>query len=173
MSNPGKEHWKPVQRIFRYLRGIADSCLKFGRTDQDSLVMWIQIMLLIWIGAGHSQDMCSLLAVVLWVGRLLCSLLLLCLPQKQNIWLLLKRARSQFGWKVCLLSCVELILALIYSVTVKMLFAPLKIRCFMKGQIILMSSTIMFVMLFHKVNWRYARSELMIIQLMWWLNQFM
>ena len=29
---------------------------------------------------------------------------------------------------------------------------PLKIRCFMKGQSILMSSTIMFVMLFHKVN---------------------
>ena len=33
MSNPGKKHWKPVQRIFRYLRGITDSCLKFGRTD--------------------------------------------------------------------------------------------------------------------------------------------
>ena len=34
MSNPGKEHWKTVQWIFRYLRGTADSCLKFGRTDQ-------------------------------------------------------------------------------------------------------------------------------------------
>ena len=54
--------------------------------------------------------------------------------------------------KVCLLSCVELILALIYSVTVKVLFASPKIRCFMKGQSILMSSTIMFVMLFHNVN---------------------
>ena len=25
MSNPGKEHWKAVQWIFRYLRGTADS----------------------------------------------------------------------------------------------------------------------------------------------------
>ena len=24
MSNPGKEHWKSVQWIFRYLRGIVD-----------------------------------------------------------------------------------------------------------------------------------------------------
>ena len=34
MSNPGKEYWKTVQRIFRYLRGTTDSCLKFERTDQ-------------------------------------------------------------------------------------------------------------------------------------------
>ena len=34
MSNPGKEHRKTVQWIFRYLRETADSCLKFGRTDQ-------------------------------------------------------------------------------------------------------------------------------------------
>ena len=34
MSNSGKEHWKAVQWIFRYLRGTADYCLKFGRTNQ-------------------------------------------------------------------------------------------------------------------------------------------
>nr|ABA96191.1 retrotransposon protein, putative, Ty1-copia subclass [Oryza sativa Japonica Group] len=34
MANPGKEHWKAVQWIFRYLKGIADACLKFGRTDK-------------------------------------------------------------------------------------------------------------------------------------------
>jgi hypothetical protein len=34
MSNPGKEHWRAVQWIFRYLRGTADHCLKFGRTDK-------------------------------------------------------------------------------------------------------------------------------------------
>ena len=33
MSNPGKEHWRAVQWIFRYLRGTADSYLKFGKTD--------------------------------------------------------------------------------------------------------------------------------------------
>ena len=42
--------------------------------------------------------------------------------------------------------------SLIYSVTVKVLYVSLKIRCFMRGQNILMLSTIMFVMLFHKVN---------------------
>jgi hypothetical protein len=32
MSNPGKEHWRAVQRIFRFLRGTANHCLHFGRT---------------------------------------------------------------------------------------------------------------------------------------------
>jgi len=34
MANPGKEHWKAVQWIFRYLRGTTNACLKFGRTDK-------------------------------------------------------------------------------------------------------------------------------------------
>jgi hypothetical protein len=32
MANPGKEHWKAVQWIFRYLRDTSKACLKFGRT---------------------------------------------------------------------------------------------------------------------------------------------
>ena len=34
MYNLGKEYWRTVQWIFRYLRGIVDSCLKFGRTEK-------------------------------------------------------------------------------------------------------------------------------------------
>lgn len=34
MANPGKEHWKAVQWIFRYLRGTSNVCLKFGKTDE-------------------------------------------------------------------------------------------------------------------------------------------
>lgn len=34
MANPGKEHWKAVQWIFRYLRGTSKACLKFGRTGE-------------------------------------------------------------------------------------------------------------------------------------------
>ena len=34
MANPGKEHWKSVQWIFRYIKGTADACLKFGKTDE-------------------------------------------------------------------------------------------------------------------------------------------
>ena len=34
MANPGKEHWKAVQWIFRYLRGTSNACLKFGKTGE-------------------------------------------------------------------------------------------------------------------------------------------
>jgi len=34
ISNPGKEYWRAVQWIFRYLKGTTHSCLKFGRTDK-------------------------------------------------------------------------------------------------------------------------------------------
>ena len=32
MEKPGKEHWKVVQWIMRYLRGSSSVCLHFGRT---------------------------------------------------------------------------------------------------------------------------------------------
>ena len=34
MAKTGKEHWKAVQWIFRYLRGTSKACLKFGRTGE-------------------------------------------------------------------------------------------------------------------------------------------
>jgi hypothetical protein len=37
MANPGKEHWKAVQWIFRYLKGSADLCLHFGRNSTGVL----------------------------------------------------------------------------------------------------------------------------------------
>ncbi|KAG8473150.1 hypothetical protein CXB51_035082 [Gossypium anomalum] len=38
MANLGKEHWKVVQWILRYLRGTIDVCLQFGRTEDE--VIW-------------------------------------------------------------------------------------------------------------------------------------
>ena len=32
MAKPGKEHWKAIQWIMRYLRGSSSVCLQFGRT---------------------------------------------------------------------------------------------------------------------------------------------
>jgi hypothetical protein len=32
MANPGKEHWKAVQWIFRYLCGTSNACLQFGKS---------------------------------------------------------------------------------------------------------------------------------------------
>ena len=40
MANPGKEHWKEVQWIFRYLRDSIDVCLHFGRT-RDEVVRYV------------------------------------------------------------------------------------------------------------------------------------
>ena len=42
MANPGKEHWKAVQWIFRYLRGTSKACLKFVKID-EGLVGYIDL----------------------------------------------------------------------------------------------------------------------------------
>ena len=33
MTNPGKEHWKAVQRIFRYLQSTSSMSLYFGKNN--------------------------------------------------------------------------------------------------------------------------------------------
>ena len=40
MANPGREHWKAVQWIFRYLHGTANACLQFGKS-KDELVGYV------------------------------------------------------------------------------------------------------------------------------------
>ena len=40
MANPGKEHWKAVQWIFRYLRGTFNACLQFGKS-RDGLIGYV------------------------------------------------------------------------------------------------------------------------------------
>ncbi|KAG8473056.1 hypothetical protein CXB51_034969 [Gossypium anomalum] len=40
MANPGKEHWKAVQWLLRYLRGTTDVCLQFGRT-RDGVIRYV------------------------------------------------------------------------------------------------------------------------------------
>lgn len=40
MANPGKEHWRAVQWIFRYLRGTSNACLQFGKS-RDGLVGYV------------------------------------------------------------------------------------------------------------------------------------
>jgi ATP-binding cassette subfamily B (MDR/TAP) protein 1 len=40
MANPGKEHWRVVQWIFRYLRGTSNACLQFGKF-RDGLVGYV------------------------------------------------------------------------------------------------------------------------------------
>ena len=40
MEKPGKEHWKEVQWIMRYLRGSSSVCLQFGRT-RDGVAAYV------------------------------------------------------------------------------------------------------------------------------------
>ena len=40
MANPGKEHWRAVQWIFRYLRVTSNACLQFGKS-RDGLVGYV------------------------------------------------------------------------------------------------------------------------------------
>jgi hypothetical protein len=40
MANPGKEHWKAVQWIFRYLRGTSHACLQFGKS-RDGIIGYV------------------------------------------------------------------------------------------------------------------------------------
>ena len=40
MANPGKEHWRAVQWILRYLRGTSNAYLQFGKT-RDGLVGFV------------------------------------------------------------------------------------------------------------------------------------
>jgi hypothetical protein len=42
MSNPGKEHWKIVQWIFRYLHGSSSACLCFSKSG-DGLVGYVDL----------------------------------------------------------------------------------------------------------------------------------
>ena len=40
MAKPGKEHWKAIQWIMRYLRGSSSVCLQFGR-NRDGVAGYV------------------------------------------------------------------------------------------------------------------------------------
>ena len=48
MEKPGKEHWKVVQWIMRYLHGSNRVCLKFGRT-RDGVTGYVD--------SDHARDL--------------------------------------------------------------------------------------------------------------------
>ncbi|CAD6220463.1 unnamed protein product [Miscanthus lutarioriparius] len=92
-ANPGKEHWKVVQWIFRYLRGTTNACLKFDKTDKG---------LNGYVDSNFAADLDkrrSLIGYVFTIGgcavswRATLQPVVACLPLKQNTWLLLKHVR--------------------------------------------------------------------------------
>ena len=101
--------------------------MKFGRTDQGL------------IGYVFTVGSCAvswkaILQPVVAMSTTEAEYMAIAEACKESVWL-----KGLFAELCGVGSCIDL-------------FASLKIRCFMKGQSILMSSTIMFVMLFHKVN---------------------
>ena len=35
MGKPGKQHWKGVKRVLRYIKGTLDYCLKYSATEKE------------------------------------------------------------------------------------------------------------------------------------------
>ena len=62
MDNLGKEHWKEVHWILRYLRGATSHALCFGGSNIVLQGYVMQILLVIKIAGGAPQSMC-----LLWV----------------------------------------------------------------------------------------------------------
>ena len=85
MANPGKEHRKIVQWIFKYLCGTTNVCLHFGRT-RDGVVGYVDSNFDSDLDKKKYllQGMFLLLVVVLLVGKLLCILQLFCLLMRPS-----------------------------------------------------------------------------------------
>ncbi|WVZ81831.1 hypothetical protein U9M48_029166 [Paspalum notatum var. saurae] len=78
MANPGKEHWKAVQWIFRYLRGTANACLQFGNS-KSGLVGYVDSDY-----AGDLDKRRSLTGYVFTIGGCAVSWKATC---KEAVWL--------------------------------------------------------------------------------------
>ena len=97
MANPGKEHWKAVQWIFRYLRGTSSACLQF-ETSRDGLVGYVNSDF-----AGDLDKRRSLTGYVFtisgcavsWKASLQATVT--CPLLKLNIWLFLKLVKKLFS----------------------------------------------------------------------------
>ena len=62
MTKPGKEHWKAVQWIMRYLRGSSSVCLQFGRA-RDGVTGYVDFDY-----AGDLDNGRSLIGYVFTIG---------------------------------------------------------------------------------------------------------
>ncbi|CAD6202432.1 unnamed protein product [Miscanthus lutarioriparius] len=97
MANPGKEHWRAVQWIFRYLRGTSNACLQFGKS-RDGLVGYVDSDF-----AGDLDKRRSLTGYVFTIGGCAVSwkacLRSIVAPtiRNLNIWLFLKLVKKLFG----------------------------------------------------------------------------
>ena len=93
MHNPGKDHWKAVKWILRYVKGTIGKGLVF---DKKKLLhpmlqaLLILIMVVIWTGGGPYLGISLPCAQVLSLGKHRCSILQPYLLQKLNTLLLLK-----------------------------------------------------------------------------------
>ncbi|KAG8485659.1 hypothetical protein CXB51_018846 [Gossypium anomalum] len=62
MANPGKEYWKAVQWILRYLQGTTDVYLQFGKTE-DEVIVYVDADF-----AGNLDRRRSLIGYVFTIG---------------------------------------------------------------------------------------------------------
>ena len=97
MANPGKEHWKAIQWVLRYLRGTTDVCLQFGRT-RDRVIGYVDAN---FAGDLDREDLLQVMSLqskfVQSVGKPLYKLQSLCLLQKLSTRRLLRLVKKLFG----------------------------------------------------------------------------
>ena len=129
MVNSSKEHWNAVQWIFIYLWGTPSACLQFGKS-RDGLIDYIDSDY-----AGGVDKRRSLTGYIFTIGDYAvgwkASLhATVALSTIEAGYIAISEAQKKLiGWEVYTLNFAGFLLALLYIVIVKVLFASLKIRC--------------------------------------------
>ncbi|KAG8471605.1 hypothetical protein CXB51_036639 [Gossypium anomalum] len=147
MANPGKEHWKAVQWILRYLRGTTDVCLQFGRTE-DGVIGYVDADF-----AGDLDRRRSLTGYVFTIGGCAISWkatlqTTVALSTTEAEYMAITEACKEAIWLKGLFSELneDLQISTVF-VTVRVPSFLQKIKCFMREQNTLMFGIILFVIL--------------------------
>jgi hypothetical protein len=143
MANPSKEHWNDVKWIFRYLWGMSNAYLQFGRT-REALIGYVDSYFAadldkrrsltgyVFTIGGYAISWRACLQPTVAQSTIEAEYIAVCDACKEVVWLNGLYAKLSGDY-----------LALIYFVTVKVLYISQKIKCFMREQSALMSSIIM------------------------------
>jgi ATP-binding cassette subfamily B (MDR/TAP) protein 1 len=163
MANPGKEHWKAVQWIFRYLHGTSNACLQFGHS-KIGLVGYVDSDY-----AGDLDKRRSLTGylftiggcVVSWKARLQATVTL---STTEAGYMAISEACKEAIWFRGLYNelCGDSSCTTIFCDSQSAICLT-KIKCSMREQSILMLDITLFEVLLHKVISKYPRLVLMTI----------
>jgi hypothetical protein len=130
MDNPGREYWKVVQWIFRYLRGSSNACLCFGKSE-DGLFGYVD--------SDYASDLDrrrSLMGYVFTVGGCVvswkaCLQTIVAVSMTEAEYMAIADGTKEALWLKGLYSklCGVKSCALVFIMIARVLFISLKIKC--------------------------------------------